>query len=142
MSTVAEIQEYLETCAKALGMDEWRVRYDFKGRTDEDEVACVRPVDGTYAHIAFGPDFWEETAEEQAESIAHELFHCRVRWWSEICDAILQTMRERDRRGWKPLLDLAEENACRGVERQLAKLLPQKKLTQPDIASDDADEED
>lgn len=67
---------YVRTVADLLALRDWTFEID-KDPCDDDATATCRPCEGRkVAVISFSADFRNRPADEQRQTVVHELVHC------------------------------------------------------------------
>lgn len=71
--------QYVIDRAQELGLRDWRIEVERQGRTGERVLAHAEVTYGRRCiTITLGELFWEESAEDQRDTVVHELLHAHL----------------------------------------------------------------
>lgn len=73
------VQKFVTEAAARLRLADWTVIFDFDDSAGEDKFATMTPFEGQKrAIMAFGPGFLTSDANNQRQTLVHELLHCHL----------------------------------------------------------------
>lgn len=121
------LEEYMRHAADTLGLRDWRVDVSRNPSSDENR-ACSDFVFGKrHVTVAFNREFRTYDADQQRETIAHELLHCH---FDSLTDVIRDELTHLGRLNEGELASVrrahlrAEELSVDALSRVVSVLLP------------------
>lgn len=80
-----DLRAYARQLADLLHLKDWTILFDQSPPENDDAIASIDPCEGRkVATVHICSDFWEREADEQRQTITHELIHCHHDSASEI----------------------------------------------------------
>lgn len=124
---IVEVESYLRSLADLMCLKDWTITVNPTPLADtEDELlwADCSCNDGHHATFRFHPRFWDDPADKQRETCAHELGHVPLHRFDGVsnqiragCDVVLSSVLLEGMRD-------SEEHAAEWIARVLAPTLP------------------
>ena len=118
------VAEWVALALPLLSLSHWTVRVSDDAAPDDAHADTSPHSQATTATIRLGASFWTQSAEEQRNTLAHELVHlllCRV---DQMSDALEETLGSAGWSVWRPLYENEHERAVDAIALLLAPHLP------------------
>jgi hypothetical protein len=118
------VVEWVATALPLLSLSHWTVRVSDDAAPDDAHADTAPHSQANTATIRLGASFWAQSAEEQRNTLTHELVHlllCRV---DQMSDALEETLGSAGWSLWRPLYENEHERAVDAVALLLSPHLP------------------
>lgn len=117
------VLEHVQVLAPTLRLADWDIRLDFDNPASEDSDAQIFRNDGQKrATVRFGPAFLTLSADDQRQTLVHELVHCHLFALHEVAAAAFKLLPEPARELAATLMNDQVELATDGLADAIAPL--------------------